>query len=149
MAEHLFVLEPGIWTGEGKIQLNMFEDELNFLTRWDSSMVNGQGFIECIQEVQVKGVSDIMHNQFSFFDITPTQFSVQLENIALGKVTGKGLISSKVLAWEFRVPSLGFEGFEFYEKQSDGSYLMRAEYSTSDEYRTLIRGRLYKQKNEN
>ena len=44
------------------------------------------------------------------------------------------------------MPDLGFEGFEFYEKQKDDSYLMRAEYSTTDQYRTLIIGKIWEHK---
>jgi hypothetical protein len=44
------------------------------------------------------------------------------------------------------VEEIGFEGFEFYEKQDDKNYLMRAEYATTDQFRTLIQGRLW-QKN--
>jgi hypothetical protein len=68
-----------------------------------------------------------------------------LENQALGKITGKGLINEKVIAWEFRVEDIGFEGFELYEKQDDLTYLMRAEYATSDQFRTLIQGRVWQQ----
>ncbi|MCI0382631.1 MAG: hypothetical protein L0207_06245 [Chlamydiae bacterium] len=145
--EHSFILTPTTWIGEGKIQLNMFEDELNFITKWDASLCNSQGFIECVQEIQIKGLSEIMHNQFSFFEISNNQFGIELENVALGKVTGKGIINEKVIAWEFRIANLGFEGFEFYERQKDDSYLMRAEYSTADQFRTVISGKIWPQKN--
>ena len=42
--------------------------------------------------------------------------------IRLSEKSGNGIINDKVIAWEFRVEDLGFEGFEFYEKQSDNSY---------------------------
>ena len=70
----------------------------------------------------------------------------RLENEALGKVQGKGLISEKVIAWEFRMQDIGFEGFEFYEKLDDKNYLMRAEYATADQFRTVINGKIWKQK---
>ncbi len=141
--QHAFILSPSSWLGEGKIQLNMVEEELGFVTRWSVSDRDAGGKIECIQEIQVKGLSDVMHNQFSLSDITPTNFSIDLENPALGRVNGIGIISDKVIGWEFRVEDLGFEGFEFYELQPDGSYLMRAEYATSDQFRTIIRGRVW------
>jgi hypothetical protein len=144
MDQHLFILDPSQWLGEGKIRLNMVDEELGFVTRWNVGNRDDRGRIESVQEVQVKGVADVMFNQFSFFDITPTQFSVELENQALGRVIGNGIINDKVIAWEFRVLELGFEGFEFYEKQDDGKYLMRAEYCTSDQFRTIINGTIWK-----
>jgi hypothetical protein len=146
MTTHSFILKPDSWLGEGKIQLNMVEEELRFFTRWNISPQNPEGKIECLQEIQVKGLSDIMMNQFMLSDLSSGEFAIELENQALGKVVGKGLINDKVIAWEFRVPEIGFEGFEFYEKLDDESYLMRAEYSTADEFRTLIQGKIWKQK---
>ena len=144
MTNHSFILEPSSWLGEGKIQLSMVEEELGFCTRWNVSLPDATGKIECVQEIQVKGLSDVMFNQFSFYDVSPSTFVVELENQALGCVVGTGIINEKVIAWEFRVEDLGFEGFEFYEKQSDDSYLMRAEYATTDQFRTVITGRVWK-----
>jgi hypothetical protein len=143
MTNHAFILSPNSWLGEGKIQLSMVEEELGFYTRWNVAGPDNGGKIECVQEIQVKGLSDVMINQFSFFDVTPSSFSIELENQALGKVIGSGIINDKIIAWEFRVNELGFEGFEFYEKQSDNSYFMRAEYATSDQFRTIIQGKVW------
>jgi hypothetical protein len=145
MTHHQFLLTPATWLGQGKIQLNMVSEELGFFTRWNVSNVDGAGRIECIQEIQVKGLSDIMHNDFLIHNLTGGEFSIDLENQALGKVSGKGLVNDKLIAWEFRVEEIGFEGFELYEKQDDKNYLMRAEYATSDQFRTLIQGRLWQQ----
>lgn len=122
----------------------MVEEELGFFTRWNAAHKDSSGRIECIQEIQVKGLSDIMLNQFSFYDVSPTTFAIELENQALGKVVGTGVISEKVIAWEFRVLELGFEGFEMYEKQTNDLYLMRAEYSTADQFRTVIQGKIWR-----
>ena len=149
MVTHSFILKPDAWLGEGKIQLNMVDEELSFFTRWNISPKSPEGKIECLQEIQVKGLSDIMMNQFLLSNLGHSEtgeFAIELENQALGKVTGKGLINDKVIAWEFRVPEIGFEGFEFYEKIDEETYLMRAEYSTADEFRTLIQGKIWKQK---
>jgi hypothetical protein len=142
--QHPFIFTPDAWLGEGKIQLNMVEEELNFFTRWNISQLDPEGRIECTQEIQVKGLSEIMINQFSLFDVGPTQFSIELENQSLGKIVGKGIVNDKMIGWEFRNPEIGFEGFEVYEKQPDGSYLIRAEYASSDQFRTLIQGRVWK-----
>ena len=146
MHKHTFILAPGCWLGEGKIRLNMVDEELAFYTRWNIAQKDTNGKIESTQEIQVKGMSDLMINQFAFFDLSGSKFILELENHALGRINGTGLVSEKVIAWEFRIPDLGFEGIEFYELQSDGSYFMRAEYATSDQFRTVIEGRLWEQK---
>jgi hypothetical protein len=145
MVQHHFLLSPGSWLGQGKIQLNMVAEELAFFTRWNVPQADAQGKIECLQEIQIKGLSDIMHNQFLIYNHAAGEFVIDLENQALGKITGKGIINEKVIAWEFRVEEIGFEGFELYEKQDDKNYLMRAEYATSDQFRTLIQGRVWQQ----
>jgi hypothetical protein len=145
MTQHPFLLTPNTWLGQGKIQLNMVSEELAFFTRWTVSGVDGDGRIECAQEIQVKGLSDIMHNAFLIHNFTGSEFFIDLENQALGRVTGKGLVNDQVIAWEFRVEEIGFEGFELYEKKDDKNYIMRAEYATNDQFRTLIQGRLWQQ----
>ena len=86
-----------------------------------------------------------MHNEFFIYSLAGGEFAIDLENQALGKITGKGLINEKVIAWEFRIEDIGFEGFELYEKQDEKNYLMRAEYATNDQFRTLIQGRVWQQ----
>ena len=142
---HQFLLTPSSWLGQGKIQLNMVSEELSFFTRWNINNADVDGRIECLQEIQVKGLSDIMHNEFFVYNLTYGEFAIDLENQALGKITGKGLVNEKVIAWEFRIEDIGFDGFEFYEKQDDNNYMMRAEYATTDQFRTLIQGRVWKQ----
>lgn len=144
MHKHPFIFAPEAWIGEGKIQLSRVEEELLFYTRWNVSPRDQQGLITCAQEIQVKGLSDVMVNQFALYDLTASNFMIDLENQALGKVTGKGVISDRLIGWEFRAPEIGFEGFEFYEKQPDDSYLMRAEYASTEEFRTLIHGKVWK-----
>lgn len=143
MNHHQFILSPGIWIGEGKIQLNMVEENLSYSTRWNISQQDDTGKIECLQEIQVKGLSDHMQNQFFFFDLTPGTFSIELDNPAIGKIIGKGLITEEIIAWEFRTPQIGFEGFELYQKKGD-YYLMHGEYATLDQLRTTVTGTICK-----
>ncbi|MBS0651552.1 MAG: hypothetical protein JSR93_10360 [Verrucomicrobia bacterium] len=145
MFNHPFLLTPSSWLGQGRIQLNMVAEELSFVTKWSVGGPDSDGRIECVQEIQVKGLSDVMHNQFNIFDLNSGEFQIELENDALGRITGKGLINEKIIAWEFRIEEMGFEGFELYEKQDEQNYLMRAEYATADQFRTLIQGKVWKQ----
>ncbi len=145
MTHHQFLLLPNTWLGQGKIQLNMVSEELAFFTRWNVDHIDGEGRIECTQEIQVKGLSDVMSNEFFIYNLSSGEFVIDLENQTLGRISGKGIVNEKIIAWEFRVEEIGFEGFEIYEKQDDTNYLMRAEYATSDQFRTLIQGRVWQQ----
>ncbi len=142
------MFSPKNWLGEGSINLSMVEEELPFYTRWNLGALDPEGKISAFQEIQIKGMSDIMHNQFLITDLTATHFNIELENASLGTIRGKGIIKDNLVAWEFRDTDIGFEGFEFYEKQDDGSYLMRAEYATPDHHRTVIKGRIWEKQPE-
>lgn len=143
MKEHTFLFFEKKWLGEGTIKLSGSDELLHFYTRWNLGKLDPNGRIPAFQEVQIRGVEDSMHNQFVITDLSPTHFSIELENAALGKISGKGIIKENLIAWEFRNKEIGFEGFEFYEKQEDGSYLMRAEYATPDHFRTMIRAKIW------
>jgi hypothetical protein len=121
-------------------QLNMVDEELGFVTRWTVSIATLR-----VRSSAYRDPGRVWWNEFSISNLTPNSFAIEMENPAIGKIMGTGLISPKVVGWEFRVPEIGFGGFEFYEKQEDGSYLMRAEYASSDQFRTLIRGKVWVQ----
>jgi len=143
--KHPFIFTPGAWLGEGKITLSMMDEALPFYTRWKVPEVDEQGNILCFQEVQIAGLSDLMLNQFSFYDLSQKNFAISLENQSIGKVVGKGMVYPNKIGWEFRLGHLGFEGFEFYEKTDEpDKYLLHAEYATSDDFRTVIHGKIWK-----
>ncbi|MDR2539826.1 MAG: hypothetical protein LBC45_04425 [Chlamydiales bacterium] len=144
MNPHSFLFDAGIWLGQGTIQLNMVAKELAFFTRWNIENKDRSNKIVCEQEIQIKGFTDMMRNQFCISSMEHGEFLIDLENQAVGKIQGKGLINDKIIAWEFRINEIGFEGFEVYEKQEDWSYLLRAEYATEDQFRTLIQGCIWK-----
>lgn len=136
---HNFIFKQGTWTGSGKISFSMAEDELPFRMRW-SVVAEKQGSICFSQLVEVENFQDPLTNNFVIFSITPSHFTITLENDLVGKVEGKGLYSEKLIAWEFRNASEGFEGYEIYELQTDGSYKMRAEFMGGEDYRTFVSG---------
>ena len=141
---HEFILKPGIWLGEGIVKVSAVKEDLKFFTRWNIAPMGDPGQIECLQEIQIGGVSDIMLNQFSFYPIDSSAFKIELENQNLGVIVGEGVIKPQVIAWEFRMKELGFEGFEMYDLQEDGSYFLHAEYTTKDDFRTKIQGKIWK-----
>ncbi len=124
--------------------LSTGDESLPFYTRWKVPKDNN-GRIESVQEIQISGLSDVMHNQFAFYAIKRKKFSIELENQSLGKVVGEGIVNDKFIGWEFRLDHLGFEGFEFYEKSENlDTYLMHAEYATNDDFRTVIHGKIWR-----
>jgi len=145
MSDHSFILIPGYWFGEGKIVLNMVEEDLAFFTSWNLLNRDFAGKIQGVQEIQIHGLSENMRNELSFYDFADKTFCVDMENQNIGKVVGAGVFDDKLIAWEFRENDMNFEGFETYHLQSDGSYLMHGEYVTSDQFRTQIEGRIWQQ----
>ena len=143
MKKHGFILEPNSWIGEGNINLNMVEEDLSFYTKWQILKKDSVGKIQGIQEIQIGGISENMKNELTFYDFTSNTFTVEMENLNIGRVVGKGVFNEKLIAWEFRDNDLNFEGFETYYLQDDGSYLMHSEYVTSDQFRTQIEGRIW------
>lgn len=141
---HHFIFSQDQWLGEGTIQLSMSDEPLHYFTRWKREEGDGDKVIEMVQEVQIKGINEMMVNHFTFFMQDEKNIIVTLENNTVGKVTGKGVVNPLIIGWEFNHPSVNFQGFEFFEKQSNDQYLMRGEYSSDDEYRTLITGKIWK-----
>lgn len=142
--KHLFIFEPGIWLGEGKVKLSISDEELHFFTRWNVDKGKGSNKIPGTQEIEIKGIPDKMCNHFSFYNFGQKEFKIKLENQTVGEVIGEGIIRPESIAWEFRLNEIGFEGFEFYKLQEDGSYFMHAEYCTQEDLRTLIQGKIWK-----
>jgi hypothetical protein len=139
-----FIFEPGTWLGEGKVRLSISDEELKFVTRWNVDKAKKTGRIASMQEVQITGISEIMNNQFLFYDFDAETFKIELENQTLGKIVGSGIYRPKLIAWEFRLNDVGFEGFEMYQLLEDGSYFMHAEYIAQEDFRTQIQGKIWK-----
>lgn len=143
MANHLFIFRSGNWVGEGKITLNMVEEELFFNTNWNVQNKDFAGKVSCAQNIQIQGLAENMRNDLTFSEFNNKTFSVEMENPNVGKIVGTGVYDEKLIAWEFRGNDAQFEGFETYALQSDGSYTMKGEYVTSDQFRTMIEARIW------
>jgi len=143
MANHPFIFNSGNWLGEGKITLNMVEEELFFNTNWAVQSKDFAGKVACAQDIQIQGLSENMRNELTFYNFGAKEFLVDMENQNVGRIVGTGIYDDKTIAWEFRDNDMSFEGFETYALQSDGSYLMRGEYVTSDQFRTQIEARIW------
>lgn len=145
---HSFIFSPGSWYGEGKISLNMVEEELIFGTNWSVLTRDFLGKVTCSQEIQIQGVSENMRNELTFYDFQSSTFLVDMENQNVGRIVGTGVFDTKMIAWEFRNNDMNFEGYETYTLQVDGSYHMKGEYVTSDQFRTQIEARIWLQSRE-
>jgi hypothetical protein len=148
MFNHSFIFSSGLWQGEGKILLNMVEEELIFNTQWAVQNKDFSGKVSCAQEIQIQGLSENMRNELSFYDFQNKAFSVDMENQNVGRIVGTGVYDEQMIAWEFRNNDMNFEGYETYNLQPDGSYHMKGEYVTSDQFRTQIEARLWLKSNE-
>lgn len=121
----------------------MAEDELPFTTRWQAGAKENE-VIALSQVVEVEQFNEPLHNHFRISQITPTTFTIELENHLIGRVKGSGVLSDKVIAWEFRAVEEGFEGYEIYELKEDNSYAMKAEFLGGEGFRTIVTGILKK-----
>lgn len=145
---HSFIFSPGSWFGEGKIVLNMIDEELIFNTNWSVQNRDFAGKVACAQDIQISGMSENMRNELIFYDFRTKTFSVDMENQNIGRIVGTGVYDDQTIAWEFRNNDMNFEGYETYALQPDGSYLMWGEYMTSDQFRTQIEARIWQQSQE-
>jgi hypothetical protein len=144
MQTHSFLFHPGIWLGQGSIEMSFSAEILEYYTRWKiSEMISG--LIFCSQEVELHGVAEKKINHYVFSEITQKSFIVELENADIGKIFGKGIIKDQVIAWEFQGLEEACEGFEIFQKQADDRYSTRAEFGTDDQTSTLIKGSIWKQ----
>ncbi len=139
---HPFLLQPGVWLGEGTITFTASPEALHFASKWEvNEKTNGQ--IRAIQQVELRGVGDKIVNHFLFSDITPTNFTVELQNDLIGTATGKGIYDEVQIGWEF-LRHADFQGFEMYRIAGAQQYSLHAEFCSSEEYRSIIQGHLWK-----
>ena len=148
MMNHVFVFSSGTWFGEGKILLNMVEEEIVFNTNWAIQNRDFAGKVVGAQEIQIHGLTENMRNELTFYDFQDKTFAVDMENQNIGRIVGTGVFDDKMIAWEFRNNDMNFEGYETYTLQHDGSYMMKGEYVTSDQFRTQIEARIWLQSKE-
>jgi hypothetical protein len=142
MSQHTFIFTPGLWIGEGKITFSASPEHLRFFTKWQCNPLKN-GLIDCRQIVEMQDRAENVANAFTFSEISPTGFKAKLVSDMIGAEHGKGIIDQKTIAWEFR-GNPDFEGFEVYELQENGDYMLHAEYTSSEHFRTIIEGRLWK-----
>lgn len=142
MSCHTFMLFPGTWFGEGVILLSYLQETLPYFMRWHIDKEEGE--LKCVQEIQIKGYFEKMVSYFYLSEKTENSFFLLIENHAIGRVKGNGIISESTLGWEFRDEAIGFEGFEVYTKQSEEAYDLHGEFLTKEQLRTIIRGKIWK-----
>lgn len=140
--QHEFIFQTGQWIGEGKISFSSSPEQLHFYTKWMIALPKERS-IHCKQKVETQGSDEQVLNDFKISDATDSSFKIELKNEHVGKVEGVGIIDAKTIAWEFRGNNQ-IEGFEVYERQENGDYAVHAEYSSSDQFRTIIDGRIWK-----
>lgn len=144
---HPFIFTPAIWLGEGKIQFSGSTDVIKFYTRWIVSNADPDSIlheITAVQTIEMQGESDeVIQNHFTISQSDESTFILELENDLIGVVQGTGVTDPKKIAWEFRGNS-SLEGFEVYELQEAGDYLFHAEYISSDQFRSIIDGHIWK-----
>lgn len=142
-AAHQFIFTPTVWLGEGALQFTASQEKLRFFTRWVFDADKG-GVITALQKVEISEAGQAVRNSFRFFDFDAGSFQVELRNELIGQALGKGVFDSRRLAWEFRCPEIGFEGYEVYELETEQKrYKHKAEYASPDQLRTTVNGHVW------
>ena len=144
--DHLFIMVPGYWIGEGRVSFTASPEQLHFYTRW-RIYPEENGLIVAEQIVELRDVSNTMENRFTFSTFTKDGFSVLLESEAMGSLHGVGKFGEKFIAWEFKNRDVA-EGFEAYEIQENGDYMIHAEYAKEERFRTIVDGRIWKKEEQ-
>jgi hypothetical protein len=142
MSKEDFVFTSGLWLGEGKISFSNSAEFIKFYTKWEIQE-ESPGIMKARQIVEMQGVEEQVINTLTFKDIKPTSFIVLLENNIVGSISGTGIRDENMISWEFK-DHLTFEGFEVYEQQENGDYFLHAEYGSSDQFRTIIEGLIWR-----
>lgn len=141
MTTHHFIFQPGYWMGEGNVSFTASPEQLHFYTKWQSKSLK-DGVIECVQIVEMQGANEKVTNRFLLSEIKEDSFLITLENDLIGKAEGKGVLDKETIAWEFREDT-GLEGFESFKLQENGEYKVHSEYTSQDQFRSTIEGRLW------
>ncbi len=142
MEPHLFLFEPGRWVGAGRITLNVSKELIRFYTRWIIEK-DQQGRLICNQVVEMHGIPEKVENRFVVHDFETNKFKIEMQSEAVGTAIGTGIVDEKTIAWEFHGHT-EVEGFEIYELQENGDYMLHAEYSSTDQLRTIIDARIWR-----
>lgn len=145
MNPHKFLFTPGRWLGGGKITFSSSNELIRFYTSW-AIEEEAESKIFCRQRVEMQQVNETVNNSFLIYDITQNAFKVDLENELFGSVSGAGIFDAETIAWEFHGTTTQdnlFEGFEVYNLQEDGDYMVHAEYSSAELFRTIIDARIW------
>jgi hypothetical protein len=141
-----FIFTPGQWIGEGRIMFSTSLNHLRFFTKWTIEPLEKQ-VITAKQQIEIEGGGEQSTNRFLFSNISKGAFQVELLQSYAGSAYGKGIMDEKTIAWEFRDnPEL--QGFEVYELQENGDYMLHAEYMSTEELRTIIDGRIWLRQTE-
>lgn len=146
MNQHKFLFTPGRWVGGGKITFSASYELIRFYTSWVIEEV-AESKIFCRQRIEMQQINEMVNNFFIIYDISENGFKIDLENELFGSVSGAGIFDANIIAWDFHgttTQSNQFEGFEVYELQEDGDYMMHAEYSSAELFRTIVDARIWK-----
>lgn len=148
MTEHSFIFHPGTWLGQGTLSFSYSPEQIPFYAKWiiDSPV---EGVIRALQQVVKQGEKEPILNTFLFSPLDDKTFSVVLNTELIGSVRGEGKIEHHIIAWEFQRSVIAegteiFEGFEVYELQDSGEYRFHAEYSSTEQFRTIVDGKIWK-----
>lgn len=139
MKDH-FLFRSGQWKGEGTISIPIAEEPFPITIRWTITELE-KGQFRAVQVVEIDD-QEPMNNVFTVSIPHESEFQLYLDNESIGGIfSGTGVVDDRKLAWEF-AHSGEIEGYEVYEREEDGKYTFRAEYSGGDGFSNHVSGSL-------
>lgn len=130
MHSHLFLFQPGMWEGQGIIQVTGVSDALKFYTWWTIDVEADGQSICATQKVEIKASNHMLTNFFKVSLISANAFKMLLHNAYLQESEGIGHVDASAVMWKFDRPEQQIQGFEICHLQPDGSYQCQAEFTT-------------------
>ena len=142
MYSHTFLTKSANWLAEGMVTLNLVGEPMKFYAKWKVD-ADIDDEVRCVQQIEIAGLADQVHNLFSFNIAKEDEIYVQMENNAIGKVKAKGLCDERVIAWEYENPEGEFGGYEIYKKEDDKNYYFCCEFLTKQQLHSHIEGKMW------
>ncbi len=129
-----FLLDDGRWLGEGMLKMPIKEEWIPFATEWCGT--NGLWW----HKVTLKNAQNAIVNGYRLL-LEGTPAIIELESAHLGFLTGTLLLEDGVIGWELKGQELA--GFEYFTRQSDGSYMHKAAFANPEGLRTEVKGQIW------
>ncbi|MBB64242.1 MAG: hypothetical protein CMO81_04190 [Waddliaceae bacterium] len=140
---HTFLLEPGVWQGNGTLLFKGTPEKWPIFIRWEIHK-GAPLLIDALLTIDISSLSTVHHYRYKIIPgEDEKKFQIRLQNEVIGNLEGKGIIDQKYIAWDFHDPKLPYEGLERYLLLENGGYRIASEFCSTDQTRLQITGEIH------